>query len=233
MNQCRIAVIGVGQRGCNYVALLAAHPRVKLAALCDTSPERLVSEYFIARSLEKARAERDTCSFSVIVPPEFQRKQEKDRKWVAGQQPAGAVVPEAGGRETVRLPNLTSANPSFAARLILFLRDRFGGDAPSIYKAARISRKTYSAIVSNELRPVSKPTAVAFALALHLDLKEAKRFIGSAGFAFSDFLLDDIVVSSCIRAGIHDIARVNEILSAHGAKTFPEEHEVSTQGEKQ
>ena len=41
MNQCRIAVIGVGQRGCNYVALLAAHPRVKLAALCDTSPERL------------------------------------------------------------------------------------------------------------------------------------------------------------------------------------------------
>lgn len=205
------------------------------AAGGDTSPERLVSEHLIACALEKVRIERerDTISFSVGVPPELQRKREQDREWVAGQQPAGAVVPEAGGRETVRIPNLNSANPSFAARLILFVRDRFGGDAPSIYKAARISRKTYSAIVSNELRPVSKPTAVAFALALRLDLKEAKRLIGSAGFAFSDFLLDDIVVSSCIRAGIHDIGRVNEILSAHGAKTFPEEHEVSTQGEKQ
>lgn len=41
MKKCRIAVIGVGQRGCHYAAMLAAHPQVELAALCDSSPERL------------------------------------------------------------------------------------------------------------------------------------------------------------------------------------------------
>ena len=41
MNKCRIAVIGVGQRGCHYAAMLAGHPQVELAALCDLSPERL------------------------------------------------------------------------------------------------------------------------------------------------------------------------------------------------
>ena len=41
MKKCRIAVIGVGQRGCHYAAMLAEHPQVELAALCDCSPERL------------------------------------------------------------------------------------------------------------------------------------------------------------------------------------------------
>ncbi len=41
MKKCRIAVIGVGQRGCHYAAMLAKHPQVELAAMCDKSPERL------------------------------------------------------------------------------------------------------------------------------------------------------------------------------------------------
>lgn len=199
----------------------------------DASPERLLAEYLILCGMENARRLRRcqemdcSVSFSVTVPrePDVEKdggRRARDRKWLADRQPAGAVVPAAAGREEARIPNLTSANPSFAARLVLFVRDRFGCDAPRIYKAARLSRKTYSAIVGNELRPVSKQTAVALALALHLDFPEASAFIGSAGYAFSSFLLDDIVVASCIRAGIHDIGRVNEILAAHGAKTFPE-----------
>lgn len=39
--KCAIAVIGVGQRGYAYVTMLQNHPQVELAALCDTSPERL------------------------------------------------------------------------------------------------------------------------------------------------------------------------------------------------
>lgn len=39
--KCSIAVIGVGQRGYAYVSMLKEHPDVQLAALCDTSPERL------------------------------------------------------------------------------------------------------------------------------------------------------------------------------------------------
>ncbi len=197
---------------------------VLAAAGDDASPERLVAELFISWGWQKAQTilkyDSNVSSSARYIPTEEDKKQARDRKWLSEQQADGAVVPAAASRETVRTPNLNSANPSFAARLILFVRDRFDGDAPAIYKAARLSRKTYSAIVSNELRPVSKQTAVALALALRLDISEASQFIGAAGFAFSTFLLEDIVVSSCIRAGIHDIGRVSEILSAHGAKPF-------------
>ena len=44
-----------------------------------------------------------------------------------------------------RKPNLHAANLSFAARVIIWVRDRYANNAPAIYKAAYLSRKTYSA----------------------------------------------------------------------------------------
>lgn len=147
--------------------------------------------------------------------------------WLLEGKPEGTVVPPASGRETIRTPNLKCANPSFAARLIMYVRDKFGGDAPTIYRAAHVSRKTYSAIISNELRPVSKHVAIAFAFALRLSLAEAKELLRSAGHALSDFILEDIIYQACIIAGIYDIARVNQILTAHNAKPLPCQDEPS------
>ena len=87
-------------------------------------------------------------------------------------------------------------------------------------RAARINRKTYSAIVGNELRPVSKRTAVAFAFALELPRDEADDLLRSAGFALSPSILEDMVFAACLDAGIHDLDRVNRILEAHGARPF-------------
>ena len=186
--------------------------------LFRTNPRQFLG--LAERKLDFARTLNSGLVFSVSAKDASSRndgeKAARDRKLVADGQPPGTVVPPAGGRETVRTPNLTSANPSFAARLVMYVRDRFGGDAPKVYIAAHVSRKTYSSIVSNELRPVSKPTAILLALGLRLNFKEAEEFIKSAGFAFSGFILEDIVVSACIKAGIHDVSRVNEILSAHG-----------------
>ena len=190
-----------------------------------TNPRQFLG--LVARELDLASISKGGLVFSVspragdASPRNDVVKAARDRKLVADRQPPGAVVPPAGGRETVRTPNLASANPSFAARLVMYVRDRFDGDAPKVYIAAHVSRKTYSSIVSNELRPVSKPTAILLALGLRLNFEEAEEFIKSAGFAFSAFILEDIVVSACIKAGIHDVSRVNEILSAHRAKPFP------------
>ena len=199
----------------------------------DMSPDRLLAEYFILEAQEKARRQIPNVSFSVRIPSSDRGETEKgdkaarDREWVAKNLPQGSVVPPPSGREEVRIPNLKSANPSFAARLILYVRDRFGGNAPRIYGAAHLSRKTYSSIIGNELRPVSKQTAVSLALALQLNHGEATAFIASAGFALSTFLTQDIVVDACIRAGIYDLDRVNEILAAHGTKTFPSSEDDS------
>ena len=141
--------------------------------------------------------------------------------WLLANKPEGTVVPPASGRETVRTPNLKSANPSFAALLIRHVQEKFGGDAPQVYRAAHVSRKTYSSIVSNELRTVSKQTAISFALALRLSIEEANALLNAAGHALSDFLLDDMIFKACIVTGIHDIDTVNQILTAHATKPLP------------
>ena len=130
-------------------------------------------------------------------------------------------LPPPSSRDTRKTPDLKSDNPTFAAMLIKHVNERFGGDAPKVYAAAKISRKTYSAIVGNELRPVSKQTAIQLALALKLSRTEADALLKAAGFAFSPAILEDIIVCACMASGIYEIDDVNGLLSEYGAKTFP------------
>lgn len=205
------------------------------AAGDDVSEKRIRAELLIALTLEQIEKQRhyrdpyEGVDFAIANPggarkPPATEAHGKD--WLLKDAPEGTVVPPPASRETLRTPNLLSVNPSFAARLIILVRDRFGNDAPSIYRAAHVSRKTYSSIVSNELRPVSKQTAVAFALALRLSQHETVELLKSAGFSLSDFILEDMIVKVCIQTGINDIDEVNEILAAHGAKTFPKGEDV-------
>ena len=131
-----------------------------------------------------------------------------------------AHLPPPSSRETRKLPDLKSENPSFAAMLVKYVNERFGGDAPKVYAAAKISRKTYSSIVSNELRPVSKQTAIQLALALRLSRTEADAFLKVAGFAFSPAILEDIIVCACISANIFEIDDVNSLLAEYGSTPF-------------
>ena len=129
-------------------------------------------------------------------------------------------LPPPASRNVRKLPDLKRENPSFAAMLIKYVNERFDGDAPKVYNAAHVNRKTYSAIVGNELRPVSKTTAVQFSLALNLTRAEADEFIKSAGFAFSPAILEDIIVCACISANVFDIDDVNSLLTSYGSTPF-------------
>ena len=211
------------------VAAKAGFPKavaVIVAAGDDMSAARIAAELHISLLLEKSKERRDGSGDGAGLEfcdggAEGDVKAKFGDDWLLDGKPEGTVVPPASGRETVRTPNLKSANPSFAALLIRHVRDRFGGDAPQVYRAAHVSRKTYSSIVSNELRPVSKQTAIAFALALQLPIDDANALLNAAGHALSEFLLDDIIFKACIATGIHDIDTVNQILTAHAAKPLP------------
>ena len=193
----------------------------------DLSDARAYAELLIDLAEGELRRRQalatDEPSFSISLPAEW--KQGHDENWVLSHQPKGSQMPPAADSRKSVIPDLNRANASFSALLIKYVRNRFGGDAPSVYRAARINRKTYSSIISNELRSVSKRTAVAFALALKLSRTEANEFLQAAGYAFSSSIREDMVFSACIDAGIHDIARVNEILTAHQARPFPEAEE--------
>ena len=95
---------------------------------------------------------------------------------------------------------------------LLKLIDRTGEKDSTIYKRANVDRKLFSKIRSNpEYRP-SKSTALAFALALELDLEETNDLIGRAGYVLSRSSMADTVVECFIENRIYDIDRLNEVL---------------------
>ena len=186
----------------------------------DSSSSRLCVEYFVKALEAKYRDSwENSCSFSIAYRGGDAKKPGNDA-WILKSAPKGSALPAAATREAVKIPDLQRANPSFAALLIRYVRDRFGGDAPFVYRSAGISRKTYSAIIGNELRPVSKRTAIAFAFALRLPGAEFGALLKSAGFALSAALLEDLIFKACLDAGIYNLRRISEILEAHGVKPF-------------
>lgn len=119
-----------------------------------------------------------------------------------------------------RRPNLQSANLSFAARVIIWVRDRYANNAPAIYKAAYLSRKTYSAIISDENHVVSKRTAIQLAFALRLTREEADLLLHAAGYHLSRSVVEDIIFDACLEAKIYNLEDVNKLLVAHECRPF-------------
>ena len=112
-----------------------------------------------------------------------------------------------------------SRSGTFADLLMRHIRDH-GGDAPAIYKAARIDRRTYSSIISHPFRPVAKRTAVQFAIALRLDRDGADELLRSAGFALSPAIPEDMVFAAAIAEGDGDLQSVSERLYEYGMKAI-------------
>ena len=112
-----------------------------------------------------------------------------------------------------------SRSGTFADLLVRHVSSR-GGDAPAVYAAARIDRRTYSSIVSHPFRPISKRTAIQFALALRLDRREADELLLSAGFALSPAIPEDVIFAEAIDEGAGDLQLVSERLYEQGMKTI-------------
>ena len=119
-----------------------------------------------------------------------------------------------------RKPNLHAANLSFAARVIICVRDRYANNAPAIYKAAYLSRKTYSAIISDENHVVSKRTAVQLAFALRLTHEEADLLLHAAGYHLSRSVVEDMIFDACLDAKIYNLEDVNSLLREHECRPF-------------
>lgn len=142
----------------------------------------------------------------VIVPNECAAPapMEKEPGRMAGMAMPTGVYGDLSSR-------LNTLDESFQQALLRLIDERGMRDS-ACYKRAGVDRKLFSKIRSNPAYRPSKPTAVAFAIALELDLGQTVDLLRKAGYALSHSSKFDVIVEYFIVNRRFDLRELNEAL---------------------
>ena len=122
---------------------------------------------------------------------------------------AGAFHPISAAPDWKKL--IRQTDEGFSQALLRLINKRGMTDA-ECYKKANVDRKLFSKIRSNPDYKPSKPTVLAFAVALELSLPEAQDLLRKAGFALTHSSKFDIILEYCLRHQRYNVFEINEVL---------------------
>ena len=124
--------------------------------------------------------------------------------------PKAAPKPQAAPKQkAVSLADMLKQADAGFAETLLKLIDQRGKKDSEIYKKANISKQHFSKIRNNPNYKPTKPTAIALALALELDLEQTKDLIGRAGYALTNSSKFDLIIRYFIEQGNYNVVEIN------------------------
>lgn len=179
------------------VAYIAAHYKEPV------QKESRKFSHSVSAKKRGARMELQECDFEEACEPAFAG---------AAAKPAECFMANAAAGKTDKVPDFRQMLDESFSEMLLRKIDESGMTDSECYHRAGIDRKLFSKIRSDRNYRPSKPTAVAFAIALKLRPAETEELLRKAGFALSDSSLFDVIIRFFVEKGEYDVYKINEEL---------------------
>ena len=125
------------------------------------------------------------------------------------------ICEDAAPQAAMSLEEMLQQEDAGFSETLLKLIDRRGKKDSEIYKKANLSKQHFSKIRNNPHYKPTKPTAIALALALELDLADTRDLIGRAGYALSNSSKFDLIIRYFIERKIYNVMEINCVLFEH------------------
>jgi hypothetical protein len=140
---------------------------------------------------------------------QIRRVMEMQEECMAAPYAPKACEPIPCANAALSLDDFIKEKDAGFTETLLSLIKKSGMKNSTVYKKANISKQHFSKLINDPDAKPSKPTAIALALALELDLEGAKDLIGRAGYALTNSSTFDLIIRYFIEHKQYNVIEIN------------------------